>query len=104
MTTKFTAAIHKYGNQNSAILKMIARHNEGIEPMGIADFLSFQSIQRSLDNDTEKNFCIERDENDECTFHVSEDGGKTVTLSVREITIHTLDEMATEFGEKYNDI
>lgn len=104
MRTQYFVRIHKNGYQNAAILKMVAKHNEGIEPMGISDFLSFQSIHRALDNDTEKNFCIERDETEDTTFRVSEDGGKTFTLTIREVAILTLSEMAENFGSKYNEI
>lgn len=102
MRSQYFVRIHKNGYQNAAILKMVAKHNEGVEPFSISDFLSFQSIHRALDNDTEKNFCIERDETDDSTFRVSEDGGKTFTLTIRKVTIHSLKEMADEFGEKYN--
>lgn len=82
---------------------MVAKHNEGVEPFSISDFLSFQSIHRALNNDTEKDFCIERDETEDSTFRVSEDGGKTFTLTIREVSIHSIQEMVEAFGERYNN-
>lgn len=90
--TKFKVLdIHKHGTFNSAILKMIAKHNGGQCPMSIPDLLSFGQIQQSLINAS--NLVIERRDGDENTFDVSEDGGKTFTLTIEEIEIHELAEV-----------
>lgn len=71
---------------------MIAKHNGGEVPFQIPDFLSFQSHEKALDAFC-KDLVIFRDEGDDNKFYVSEDGGKTFTLTIEEIELHELQEV-----------
>lgn len=90
-TTKFKVDIKKFGFQNAALLRMIGKHNGGEVPTSLPDLISFESHQKALDN--AKDFTIERDEEDKNILNVSEDGGKTFTLTIEEIEIHELEEV-----------
>jgi hypothetical protein len=89
--TKFKVDILKSGTYNSPILKMIASHNEGRVLLSIPDFISYNILEKAQFPASANLFEIERDVFDEQTkFNVSEDGGKTFTLTIEEIEIHEL--------------
>jgi hypothetical protein len=88
--TKFKVDIRKSGSNNDEILKLVSVHNEGKSILSIPDFISYAICRAALLPFTNGEFEISRDPNYNNIFNVSEDGGKTTTLSIEEIELHEL--------------
>lgn len=89
---KINLAILKSGEENSLITKMIANYNEGIEksiisPRDLEGYLNFRNALWP----TVTFLKLVKDEDEPNTFHVSEDGGKTFTLSLEWAETYTLE-------------
>lgn len=89
MRTKFNVAILKHGSESNDILKAIASHNGGEVPLCVEDFISWGQMRRALFPLGNAGFYIERTEEPQ-ELRVTEDGGKTFTLIIQEITIEEL--------------
>lgn len=90
--TKFNVDIHKAGTSNSNnILLALGNHNGGIVPLCLEDFISYAQFEKAKYPFTNEGFYIERDETEPHILHVSEDGGKTWTLTIEERIVHELD-------------
>lgn len=90
MRTKFKIDVHKSGSDTDMFVKAIAAHNEGKVFLSLGDFISFYSVYRAIYLLAKKDFYVERDEMQENIVRVTEDGGKTWTLTIEEIELEEL--------------
>lgn len=81
------------GSCTDEVLRLIGSHNAGKSYISIPDLISYGVITAALYPSTRGGITIEIDESDENKFSVSEDGGKTFTLTIEEIEIHELVEV-----------
>lgn len=101
--TKFRVDIHKQGSENDSILKAIASHNGGKAILCTSDFISFATFYTAMYPTIKDGFYIERDDADENKLHVTEDKGKTWTLTIEEITVEELEEYYMEKMERIHN-
>jgi len=94
--TKFSVDIHKDGSNSEAIFKAIGSHNGGIVPLCIEDFISYAQFEMAKYPSAQKGFYIVRDDTEFNVIRVSEDGGKTFTITIEERIIHELDPLPSD--------
>ena len=89
--TKFRFQIIKYGSMTDNIIRAICSHNEGKVPLCLNDFISYAQFYAAIFPSLYSGqFCIEgMDEENE--LRVTEDGGKTFTMIIEEITLYELE-------------
>ena len=88
--TKFKVDIHNTGMCTDEVLKLIGCHNSGKSYLSIPDFISYGVITAALYPATRGGITIDRDDEESRIFYVSEDGGKTKTLTIEEIEVFEL--------------
>lgn len=95
--TKFSVELHKAvtGNSNG-ILLAIGNHNGGIVPLCIEDFISYVQVERAKYPHSNEGFYIKRDDSEPHIIHVSDDAGKTWTMTIEERIIEELDPIHTK--------
>lgn len=89
--TTFQVEINKPGKHNADILGLVAIHNGGSTNLTLSDFESWVRIEKGrFPSLSEGLQCIL--DNERSCIHISEDFGKTTTLSIDLITYHELEE------------
>lgn len=88
---KLNVKLIKAGSENDVITRLIANCNEGqskaqISPRDLEGYLNV----RNGTYPTITNCKLVKDEEESNTYHVSEDGGKTFTLSLEWVEVHEL--------------
>ncbi len=89
--TKYNVSIHKPGSENNNLLTIIGTHNGGLFPVGLMDLVSYATTTKAKYPEAMKGFQITVSPEDENTLLVSEDGGKSFTLSIQEVEILELE-------------
>lgn len=88
MKTKINVEIHKNGSENDVILKAISNHNEGLCNILLNDVAGYIHTRKAMYPTIHK-YHTDSGENN---LHISEDGGKTLTLSLQWVEVHELNE------------
>ena len=89
--TQFKVAILKNGTESEMILRAIGSHNEGLVPLCVEDFISYCQFRCAMYPFMKATFWAEKGD-EESEIRITEDGGKTWTLLIQEITIEELKE------------
>ena len=89
--TKYKVSLFQTGAENNSLLTMIGNHNGGIVPVGLLDLVSYATTQKAQLPLTRAGFQITISPEDSSTILVSEDGGKSFTLSITEIEVFELE-------------
>lgn len=89
MKKKINVAILKSGSENSAILQMIGYMNEGEKQFSARDMEGYLNCRVAQYPSVSDYSFTKSDEQGE-VYHVSEDGGKTFTLTLEWIEVHEL--------------
>lgn len=88
MKKKLNVRLHKAGSENNSLTRLIANYNEGKSQISPRDlegyFMVMNGIYTNIGNyllvkDTEPN-----------TYHVSEDGGETFTMTIEWVEVFEL--------------
>lgn len=94
--TKFSVDIHKNGGNNLSILTAIGNHNGGKVPLCLDDFISHAQFEKAKYPSANEGFYIERDDTEMGVIRVSEDGGKTWTMTIEERILEELDPLPAD--------
>lgn len=94
-TKKLNVKLFKSGSENDALTRLISNYNEGIEkaqitPRDIEGYLLTRNAIFSSIN----NYKLVKDETNPNTYNISEDGGKTFTISIEWAEIYSLDDVS----------
>lgn len=89
MKKKLNVSIYKSGSENDWILKMVANYNEGISDFSPRDLEGYFKCSLATFPTIKKGLQLIKGEEPNC-YHVSEDGGKTFTLSLEWAEIYEL--------------
>ena len=101
--TKFKVDIHKDGSENNQLLTVIGNHNSGKVPVSLVDIQSYMTVRRGLMPYSNGCYFATRPEGSNSTLLISEDEGKTWTLTIEEIELEELEEDHIEKMERlYN--
>ena len=86
MKQKINVVIRKQGKENEALYRMIANMNEGLAEFSARDLEGFLVCQKAAFPGISP-YSFVKDEAEPNIYHVSEDGGKTFTLSLEWVEI-----------------
>ncbi len=90
--TKFKVDLHKSGMENASLLAAVANHNNSIVPISIVDLQSYMQVRKAMFPSSNDGYYATRSQESESILNISEDGGKTWTLTIEEIEVHELEE------------
>ena len=88
--TKFRFQIIKYGTMTDNIIRAICSHNEGKVALCLNDFISYAQFYGAIFPTLYSNQFLIEIMDKENELRVTEDGGKTFTMIIEEITVHEL--------------
>ena len=107
MQKKLNVKLMKSGSENDVITRMIANYNQGkvdCSPRDLEGYL----ITRNAMFPTINNYKLVKDNEEPNTYHVSEDRGKTFTLSIEWVEVFELpevdEEIETELAGSNDDL
>lgn len=91
MKKKINVKLIKSGSENDAITRLIANCNEGQEKAQISarDLEGYLNTRNAM-YPTVTNNKLVKDEEESNTFHISEDGGKSFTMSIEFVEVREL--------------
>jgi hypothetical protein len=97
MKKKYNVNIHKSGENNSAILEMIANVNGGVARLSLLDIVGYVNSQKCRWPLTKEKFDFLWDTRNPAgtTLHISEDGCETFTMSITQVELHELTNVVT---------
>lgn len=81
MKTKLIVELHKSGDYNNRYTTFIAAHNEGVTTLSIESLKLYAQSEKKLNPD--KNIDAYKDSADDSLLYISEDGGKTFTMTIQ---------------------
>ena len=87
---KFKPDLHKEGDETDNIIRIIAAHNSGNNPVSLIDIQSYMSCRKAILPISGKGYFATRPADNENILHISEDGGETWTLTIEEIEVEEL--------------
>ena len=89
MKKQINVKLLKYGSENDVITKMIANYNEGKVEATPRDIEGYM-ITRNCMYPTLFDFKLVKSDEPGEVYHISEDGGKTFTLTMDWVEVHEL--------------
>lgn len=89
MKKKLNVSIYKRGTENDNILRLVANYNEGIADISPRDLEGYLATTKAIYPNVTHPINLIKGEEPNC-YHVSEDGGKTFTLSLEWAEIYEL--------------
>jgi hypothetical protein len=99
MKTKIKVDIHKSGSENDQILEIVANTNSGKAPIELEDMVGYLKCRRA-------NYPIIKGgvncKVEDSKLHITEDDGKTWTLTLEWTTVVELEPENTTTDEKAN--
>jgi hypothetical protein len=102
MKKKINVKIHKNGDTSRVLLDSIGTMNEGKVIFSARDVEGYINIQKAFTPTMGKGYCIIPDKDEPNTYHISEDGGKTFTLSLEWVEVMELQNDADDITESLN--
>jgi hypothetical protein len=87
---KINVKILKSGGQSGKILETISYMNEGKDSFSPRDLEGYCNVTRIWLNSSYPGLTLVKDTDEPNTFHISEDGGKTFTLSLEWVEVREL--------------
>ena len=94
MTKKINVLIHKNGRESAMLLDCIGSMNEGKTSFSPRDVEGYINMKSAYLPATSKGHCLIKDETEPNTYHISEDGGKTFTLSIEWVEVFSIDDVS----------
>lgn len=91
MKQKINVVIHKTGSNNGFILECTGETNAGKAQFSPRDLEGYLNMKKAFTPMSAEGYKLLKDETEPNTFHVSEDGGKTFTLSLEWVEVHNLE-------------
>jgi hypothetical protein len=104
MQKKLNVKINKTGQTNAVLLDVIARYNEGKCDFSARDVEGWLTIQKAYLPFTLPDALLVMDSKEGNTYHISEDGGKTFTLTIEWLEIYSLPEVDKEIEEELTPV
>lgn len=98
---KINVKLLKYGGENDVITRMIANMNDAnvaVSPRDLEGYLNVRNVAFPFTC----NYAIVKDTEEPNTYHLSEDGGKTFTMSLEWIEIYVLPENDKQIEAELN--
>lgn len=80
--SKYNVTIHKFGGENENILRAVANHNDGIIPISVEDIQGYIQTRRAMYPVIHSSYAAIKDDEKDYILNISEDGGKTYTLTL----------------------
>ena len=104
MNKKLNVRLMKSGSENDAITRLIANYNEGqykaqISPRDLEGYLATRNGIFPVTCDLK----LVKDELEPNVYHISEDGGKSFTMSLEWVEIFEIDDLKGVFEPQGND-
>lgn len=90
MKQKINVVIHRNGSTSAKILDIIGAMNEGKANFSPRDLEGHFAIERAWMTTANKGLTLVKDTEESNTYHVSEDGGKSFTLSLEWMEVREL--------------
>ena len=90
---KINVKIHAVGSASDNILHAVGNLNSGKTDFSPRDFEGWVIFEKSYLPNSRKGLTIVKDNEEPNTYHVSEDGGKTFTMSLEWVEIYNLPEV-----------
>jgi hypothetical protein len=87
---KLNIDINKVGSNNSFILECIGEYNAGKAEFSPRDLEGYLNMKKAFTPLSAAGYCMVKDELDANTYHISEDGAETFTLSIEWAEIHQI--------------
>jgi hypothetical protein len=87
---KLNVVIHKTGTANNNLLDSIGNYNEGKIDFSPRDLEGWFTVEKAYLPTTRKDHCLIKDETEPNLYHVSEDGGKSYTLSIEWVEVYEI--------------
>lgn len=97
--SKYNVTIHRNGSENEMILRAIASHNEGLIPVSIEDLMGYVQTKRAMFPLIYSGHTAIKDDEKDYVLNISEDGGKTYTLTLEYCEVFEL----SDFNEGEED-
>lgn len=90
MKKKINVVIHKAGSDSDKFVRLIGRYNEGHSDLSVPDIEGFINTYNVMWHPV-SSLKIVKDETEPNTYHISEDGGNTFTMSLEFVEIFELE-------------